>query len=199
MTEYRAKIEEIRTRHPVKMWIALAVLLVLLGVVQWAGAFQEDYTFSDSVMTDWPRASAYTGTCVGGYSDLIGMMSSWTQNYCEEDEGSTYWAFTIPLAATHHVLWYETGVTPNMSNHICLIYPINEGRWEFSYDGSNINAYRNGTYYTSVSCAGKIPWRMAISRNGAMYIEDVTFGNDGDVPEIFIGTTPYMVYRKGYF
>lgn len=41
-------IEEICTRHPVKWWIVLGVLLALFGVVQWAGAVSLDWTLETS-------------------------------------------------------------------------------------------------------------------------------------------------------
>ncbi len=101
MTEYRARIEEINARHPVKMWIALAVLLVLLVGVQQVGAYVYDFQ-NASEINDFSAVGSASGTTTATpYPDVIAASFSYGSGfepkymYHEISYPTNYWAYTV--------------------------------------------------------------------------------------------------------
>jgi len=184
-------IEEVCARHPVKWWIVLGVLLVLLGVVQWAGALV--YTFQDSDLSDWD----YSGN--GGvaiYSDnelksvdLYSGNTWWSTYYLLNDVSTptNYWAWTYlgddGTAAGRTVQFYNSSKAL-LATYSWDAYKSTGARYEVIRTGTSVLLYRNGVYMATLGTLASIPYYFCLADPYALqwegksgiYFDDVVIG-----------------------
>jgi hypothetical protein len=178
MTKYRARIEEINARHPVKWWIALGVLLLLLACLSGhAMAYvYRDYT---DIVADWtlPSQFSYTTNLYGdttNYKDIYFYQYSYGASSGDSlihkiSYPTTYWAFTCyhtPLwesADWIDIGWLDSGDAGIISAN-AITSPGTMVRIEAvrtSHSGSpHFHIYHNGALVGETATASTIPYKV---------------------------------------
>lgn len=157
-------------------WIVLGVLLVLLGVVQWAGAYV--YDFQDaSDLDDWSSCGLGTYT----YSDLYRLDGAWVVSH-QISYPTEYWAFTSVYqeGREYYLRFYDSSWTMIGDTYLFVSYGNHMDRYVCVRSGSTYTVYKNGAVHHAKVISTQIPYHVEIRNNalGATYIDDVVIGVD---------------------
>ena len=159
-------IEETCARHPVKWWIVLGVLLVLLGGVGQVHALVEDFQ-----ETDWTDQITHSGASrvTFTYADCFYVRFNGNGEYIRNKYPypTNYWAYTtggIAVESYMHCADFLSEALAYVGGTPYGYYSAAaRDRIEFVREGDlHIRMYKNGVYYKDCGVVNNIPYYFRI-------------------------------------